>query len=163
MSLIKRGRFWHIKITVNGETIRRSTKTGNRRAAEQIEAALKVDLAKGNVGLRKKIPAPTLREFLTKEFQPFMDANCTAKLKTYRYYQHGLKQLLAFDRLANAQLDEITGDHIAAYVSKRFGEGLQIHKRTPSARRSSGDMHRQDTKSSQWRRHSKRRIAQKWR
>lgn len=55
-----------------------------------------------------------------------MDANCTAKLKTYRYYQHGLKQLLAFDRLADARLDEITGDHIAAYVSKRFGEGLQV-------------------------------------
>lgn len=103
-----------------------STKTGNRRAAEQIEAALKVDLAKGVAGLRKKKSAPTLREFLEKDFQPFIEATFAAKVQTFRYYRQRLQQLLAFDRLADCRLDAITGDHVAAYAQKRFTDGLKV-------------------------------------
>ena len=126
MSIIKRGKYWHIKVTINGQTIRKSTKNSNKRAAEQIEAALKVELAKGEAGIRKKMPAPTLREFLTGEFQSYIEASFSAKLKTYRYYMHGIKASLGFERLADARMDTITGDQIAAYASKRFADGLQV-------------------------------------
>lgn len=38
MPLIKRGRIWHVRTQVAGVTIAKSTKTANRRVAEQLEA-----------------------------------------------------------------------------------------------------------------------------
>lgn len=38
MSLVKRGKIWHVRTQVAGVTIAKSTKTANRRVAEQLEA-----------------------------------------------------------------------------------------------------------------------------
>src|SRR5262249_31087191 len=49
-----------------------------------------------------------------------------AKLKTRKYYEHGVKSLLADSKLANEQLDAITSEKVAAYVATRQQAGLQI-------------------------------------
>jgi hypothetical protein len=41
MAVYKRGDVWWYKFTFSGELIRESTKQGNKRVAEQIEAARK--------------------------------------------------------------------------------------------------------------------------
>src|SRR5215831_13838928 len=110
MAVYKRGKIWWYKFNWNGETIRESTKQGNKRVAEQMEATHKTSLAKGEVGLRDRKPAPTLREFAEADFLPFVRATFASKLKTLKYYEYGVKSLLAFEKLANSRLDAITGE-----------------------------------------------------
>ena len=45
-----------------------STKQTNKRIAEQMEAAHKTALAKGEVGIREKKSTPILKEFAEKHF-----------------------------------------------------------------------------------------------
>ncbi len=126
MAVYKRGKVWWYKFNWNGDNIRESTKQANKRIAEQMEAAHRTSLAKGEVGIRDRKLAPTLREFAEREFIPFAQSTFSAKEKTYRYYASGVKGLLAFERLANSRLDEITGEAIAAFVAKRRDAGLEI-------------------------------------
>jgi hypothetical protein len=53
MAVYKRGNVWWYKFSFNGEAIRESTKQTNKRVAEQIEAAHKTRLAKGEVGIEE--------------------------------------------------------------------------------------------------------------
>jgi hypothetical protein len=53
---------WWYKFTWNGHLIRESTKQNNKRVAEQMEAAHRTALAKGQVGIRDRKPIPTLRD-----------------------------------------------------------------------------------------------------
>jgi hypothetical protein len=64
---------WWYKFNWNGEKIRESTKQTNKRVAEQMEAAHKVALAKGEVGIRERKPVQTLSEFAEQEFLPFLN------------------------------------------------------------------------------------------
>jgi integrase len=50
----------------------------------------------------------------------------TAKEKTQKYYEYGVKSLLAFEKLASAHLDAITTETIGAFVGVRKSAGLQI-------------------------------------
>src|SRR5579872_4445074 len=93
-------KFWWYKFTWNGQLIRESTKQTNKRVAEQMEAAHRTSLAKGEVGIRDKKPAPTLREFAEKDFLPFVKSTFAAKPKTLAYYLNGVKRILEFEELA---------------------------------------------------------------
>ena len=76
---------WWYKFRWNGELIRESTKQTNKRIAEQMEAAHKTSLAKGEVGIREKKPVPTLKQFAENDFLPYVDATFAAKPKTKEY------------------------------------------------------------------------------
>ena len=110
---------WWYKFTWNGEPIRESTKQTNKRVAEQMEAAHRTALAKGEVGIRERKPVPTLKEFAERDFLPFVHSTFAAKLKTLAYYQNGVDRLLAFERLAGERLDNLTGDRVAEYITSR--------------------------------------------
>jgi integrase len=86
----------------------------------------KEGLAKGDVGIREKKPVPTLAEFAERHFLPFVRTTFKEKTKTHLYYKNGVKNLLAFERLAGKPLDAITTEEISAYSAKRQKEGLQI-------------------------------------
>ena len=81
MAVYKRGRVWWYRFTWNGRAIRESTKQTNKRVAEQIEAAHKTSLAKGEVGIREKKPAPTLKDFAERDFLPHVLGRFTEKPK----------------------------------------------------------------------------------
>ena len=51
MAVYKRGRVWWYRFTWKGEPIRETTTQTNKRVAEQIDAAHKTSLAKGEVGI----------------------------------------------------------------------------------------------------------------
>ena len=106
--------------------IRESTKQTNKRVAEQMESAHRTALAKGEVGIWDKKPVPTLKEFAERNFLPFIQATFQEKRNTRRYYEVGLKSLLAYGRLAGAHLDAITGEAIAGFISKRQQDGLKV-------------------------------------
>ena len=110
---------WWFKFTWNGEQIRESTKQTNKRVAEQMEAARRTAMAKGEVGIRDRAPVPTLKQFAEQQFLPFVRSTFAAKIKTRVYYENGVKNLLAFDRLAGEKLNGITTDRISEYATKR--------------------------------------------
>jgi site-specific recombinase XerD len=114
-----KSKYWWYKFTWNGEQIRESTKQTNKRVAEQMEAAHRTALARGEVGIGEKKPVPTLKEFAERDFLPFVRSTFAAKPKTLSYYENGINRLLAFERIAGERLDAISGDRIAEYVAKR--------------------------------------------
>jgi hypothetical protein len=72
---------WWYKFVWNGQLIRESTKQANKRVAEQMESAHRTALAKGEVGIRDRKPAPTLGAFIEADFLPFVRTTFAAKLK----------------------------------------------------------------------------------
>jgi len=126
MAVYKRGKVWWYKFTWNAEAIRESTKQTNKRVAEQIEAAHKTSLAKGEVGIRDRVKVPTLRDFIEQKFSPYIEARFLSKNNTLEYYRAGIKNLTGFIRLANCRLDKITVQDSAAFVRTRRGAGLQV-------------------------------------
>src|SRR3981189_3393389 len=106
-------KYWWYKCVWNSEPIRETTKQSNKRVAEQMEAAHRTALAKGEVGIRDKKPAPLLKDFAEHDFLPFVRSTFAAKPKTLAYYENGVTRLLAFERLAGERLDAITSDIVA--------------------------------------------------
>jgi hypothetical protein len=56
----RKSRNWSYKFTWNGKVVRKSSKQTNKRIAEQMEAAHKTALAKGEIGIHEKKSIPTL-------------------------------------------------------------------------------------------------------
>jgi integrase len=121
-----KSKYWWYKFTWNGMLVRQSTKQTNKRVAEQMEAAHRTALAKGEVGIRAKKPVPTLKEFAECDFLPFVRSTFTAKVQTMKYYEHGVKTLLSFGKLATARLDSITTETIGAFIAARKSRGVEI-------------------------------------
>ena len=126
MGIYKRGGIYWYRFNWNGEKVRESTKQGNPRVARQIEAAHKTALAKGEVGIRERTPAPTLRVFAERDFRPYVESRFKDKPNTLAYYNFGLKRLLEFTSLANSTLDTITAAKIIAFIAKRREEELEV-------------------------------------
>ena len=130
MAVYKRGKVWWYKFTWNGEKIRESTKHANKRIAEQIEAAHKTSLAKGEVNIRERVKVPTLREFST-EFEKAIETQCAEKPRTVEFYVSRVRLLLASE-LADRTLDEIDEGAIEKYRQTRAAT-LSRRKKTLSA------------------------------
>src|SRR5690242_14125169 len=90
---------WWYKFMWNGEPIRESTKQANKRVAEQMEAAHRTALAKGEVGIREKKPVPTLEVFADRDFLPFVRATSAAKPRTIKFYENSVRNLKACTKL----------------------------------------------------------------
>jgi len=91
-----------------------------------MEAAYRTQLAKGEVGLEERPPAPMLAEFMEKEFLPWAEATFKNKRKTFVWYRGGVRRLAEFADIATVRLDAITGKHVSAYVARRQTDGLGI-------------------------------------
>lgn len=121
-----KSKYWWYKFTWNGEPIRQSTKQSNKRVAEQMEAAHRTALAKGEVGIRARKPVPALKDFAEHDFLPFVRSTFSTKEKTLKYYEYGVKSLLAFEKLAGARLGAITTETIGAFIGARKDAGVLI-------------------------------------
>jgi integrase len=117
---------WWYKFTWNGQPVRESTKQTNKRVAEQIEAAHKASLAKGEVGIRDRKAFPTLSEFADQRFLPFVEARFADKPKTLEYYKTGLKRIREFPDLAGSRLDAVSQSEITDFTQSLRADGLQV-------------------------------------
>lgn len=127
MSLYKRGDVWWYEFVFSGERIRESTKQANKRVAEQMAAARRTQLAKGEVGIKDKLKAPTLAEYATESFLPHVEARKgAAKPKTLAFYRNNVANLLQFEKFAGARLDQIDVPLIDSYITRRRKMGKQI-------------------------------------
>jgi integrase len=128
MAIFKRGRIYWYHFWFNGQHVQESTKQGNPRVARQMEAAHRTALAKGEVGIREKKPAPTLAEFIRDRFEPWAKSNFEhSSPKTWRdWYRAQMRALIAYASLGNVKLDQITSEHVADYAAHRQAQGLQV-------------------------------------
>jgi integrase len=117
---------WWYKFVWDGKRIRESTRQPVKRVAEQMEAAHKARLARGEVGIREKKSIPTFKEFAATEFLPFIDSRFLNKPKTLKYYRNGLKSLSAFTPIATANLDSISTRDVTGFISTLRKAGLQV-------------------------------------
>ncbi len=86
-----------VPLRLGGPEIRLSTKQGNKRIAEQMEAAHRTSLAKGEVGLRTAKKSPVLREFAEASSSPIsvptLGRSCHDPI-----HEAGVKMLIASSR-----------------------------------------------------------------
>ena len=110
---------WWFKFVWNGEPIRESTKQTNKRVAEQMEAARRTALAKGEVGIRDRKAAPTLAEFLDRDYLPFVRTTMTTEPNTVLFYENCAANLKAHKKLGSTPLDKIDHDLIQVFIKSR--------------------------------------------
>jgi integrase len=117
VSIYKRGGIYWYKFMWKGELVRESTKQGNDKVARQMEAAHKTSLAKGEVGIREKKPVATLREFLERDFIPYVESKHATKPGTLEYYRDGANMVLKCDWVGE-KLDQISDQHAQQFAAK---------------------------------------------
>jgi integrase len=117
MAVYKRGDVWWYEFVFNGQRIRHSTKQGNKRVAEQIVAARKTQLAKREVGVEDRKPAPMLEDFIPR-FDRAIEVQCAERPRTVQFYKAKIKTLLASD-LASTRIDAIDEAAVERYVQAR--------------------------------------------
>jgi integrase len=120
MSIFKRGKVYWYKFMWNGEMIRESTRQGNDKKARNIESAHRTALANGLVGIREKKAAPSLEDFLKKDFKPFVEAKHTDKPSTAEYYVDGSGMVCKCD-FASLPIDKISDQHAQQFAAKYAG------------------------------------------
>lgn len=126
MSLYKRGDVWWYEFVFSGERIRESTKQSNKRIAEQMAAARRTQLAKGEVGIKDRKRAPTLAEYAQMVFLPHVTARKSGKANTLASYRNSVKNLMAFEKLGAAPLDRIDVQLIDLFITRRRAAGAQV-------------------------------------
>ena len=130
MSIYKRGNVYWYDFLFNSVRYQGTTKQGNQRVAQQIEAAKRTQLAKGEVWIREQKPVPSFAEF-EKRFRSKMQIDHAAKPKTLFHYTNGLNRLLEFDKLRNAKLDEVDRGMIDDYIAHRSKTTFGKKKKKP--------------------------------
>jgi integrase len=118
MAIFKRGGVYWFHFWFNGQHVQRSTKQGNPNVARTIESAYRTALAKGEVGIFERKPAPTLKEF-KQRFIETIEVRSAAKPKTVEFYKQQLARLLDFEPLSKSRLDRIDESLIESYVKRR--------------------------------------------
>jgi integrase len=122
MGIYKRGETYWYKFMFNGELVRKSTKQGSDKVARRIEAAHRTRLADGLVGIREKKIVMTLADFLSDRIEPWAKKQ---KRSSWLWYRSGIRPA-SRDEIAKVKLNEITGETIAEYASRRQEEGLKV-------------------------------------
>ena len=106
-----------------GGRYQRATGVGDKKVARQIEAAFRTVLAKGEVGIAERKPAPALKDF-AQRFMDFIQVRCKEKPRTVQFYGERLARLLTFDGLTSTRLDQIDEPLIDSYIQHRSREVL---------------------------------------
>jgi integrase len=101
-----------------------------------MEAACRTQLAKGEVGLIERKPAPTLKVFSAR-FTEAIEVRCAEKPMTISFYKSKLDRLLEYEPLASAKFDRIDEALIEQYVQARrntlIGKGEDKRNLSPAS------------------------------
>jgi integrase len=103
----KGSRYLYIRFKWKGRKIDRSSRCLTRKDAKVVEARIRSELALGNFGILEPEDAPSLAEFLAKDFLPFAEAKHKEVPKTVAYYRYGCRTL-SRSKLSHLKLDAIT-------------------------------------------------------
>jgi integrase len=118
MGLVKRGSMWWMSFMFNGQQIRRSTGTGDKRLAEAVLSKVKVQIIEGRFFEKQEPQERTLAELLDR-----YASEHAARRANHRRELTSIKNLTGF--FGNPRLDHITPKLIVAYKNKRYTDGVK--------------------------------------
>jgi integrase len=118
MGLFKRGQIWWISITQQGQRIRESTGTHDRRLAEAILGKVRTRLIEGRFFEVREEKERTFAEMMER-----VEAEHVVKLVSQRTYRGFIKRLV--DALGPYRLADITPSMVSQYKQRRYREGLK--------------------------------------
>jgi integrase len=117
MAVYKRGGVYWFEFVFQGRRIRKPTKTSSKQAAREIEASYRVRLAKGEVGIEEKAPAPDFKAAV-RDFLAWSKLEHSAKPGTHRRYVTSSKALLRYFK--DSPLDRITSESVEQFKQWRI-------------------------------------------
>lgn len=111
----------------NGHRVKESTRQKNRAIARQMQAARKTDLARGEVGLKRR-SCPEFRAFVESEFLPWFEAMHQEHPRTHRRHQVAVVPLLNF--FSGRTLNEVDQGMVEQYKARRIRERSSVTGRS---------------------------------
>jgi integrase len=119
--LVKRGKVWHLKIKFNGQTIRRSTYTDDKKLARKIEIKVMNALVENKWFHRDPAETTLFRDVWEKYLRE--EARYKAE-KTYSRFIQCAKNFLP--EVGHLTLTEITSSILSTYKAKRLEDGVTL-------------------------------------
>lgn len=119
MRIYKRGSVYWYELVYNGQRYQKSTKSSNRRAANEIASAFHTALAKGDVGIVERKPIPAF-DAAMKSFLKWSEQEHHAHPRTALRYKVSSAALLRFFK--KMALDKITPEDVERYKTERAAE-----------------------------------------
>jgi integrase len=121
MKVFKRGAIYWFEMVFDGQRIQRSTKSKNKRDAEQILSAFHTALVKGEVGITERKPIPTFRAAMS-DFLCWSEQSL--KKPTHRRYKTSAVALLKHFR--ETPLDKIGPEEVESFKTTRARERTTV-------------------------------------
>jgi integrase len=105
--IYRRGKIWWFNFVYNGKHIQKSTRQANKQIARDAEAAERMRLVKGDLGIERKAirPVPSFEDFKAV-FMEWVRAE-KSNVRTQEFYETCYNRLCALRELAKAKLNEI--------------------------------------------------------
>ena len=117
MGLVKRGSMWWMSFMFNGQQVRRSTGTGDKRLAEAVLSKVKVQIIEGRF-FENDAQQRSLAELMDR-----YASEHAARRANHRRELTSIQNLAGF--FGNPRLDHITPKLIVAYKNKRYTDGVK--------------------------------------
>ena len=133
MALFKRGKFYWYEFWFEGRRYRKSTGVANQRDAGEIERSFRTALAKADVGITERKPAPNFRAAMADFLKWSSGAQ---KQSTHRRYKTSSIALLSHFR--DTTMDRISSDDVERFKTTRAREYKTVRgkeKRVPTKKR----------------------------
>ncbi len=118
MGLVKRGSTWWMSFMYQGQQVRRSTGTADKRLAEAILGKVRCQIVEGRFFDKPKEQERTLMELLDR----YLSEHAARRANHYRELT-SVKNLKVF--FGNPMLDQITPKLIVAYKNQRYTDGVK--------------------------------------
>ena len=116
MGLVKRGTTWWMSFMYQGQQVRRSTGTADRRLAEAILGQVRVQIIEGRFFEKPEAQHRTLKELMDR-----YESEHAARRANHRRELTSIKNLKSF--FGDPTLDHITPKLIVAYKNRRYVDG----------------------------------------
>ena len=118
MGLVKRGTTWWMSFMYQGQQIRRSTGTSDKRLAEAILGKVRGQIVEGRFFEKPIEQQRTVTELLDR-----YTSEHAARRANYRRELTSVKNLKTF--FGNPTLDQVTPKRIVAYKNQRYTDGVK--------------------------------------
>jgi integrase len=118
MGLVKRGHTWWISFMYQGQQVRRSTGTTDKRLAEAILGQVKVQIIEGRFFEKPEAQQRTLTELLDRYLSEHAARRANARRELT-----SVKNLKAF--FGTPTLEQVTPRRIVAYKNQRYADGVK--------------------------------------
>ena len=118
MGLVKRGNTWWMSFMYQGQQVRRSTGTADKRVADAIFGKVKVQIIEGRFFEKPEEQHRTLKELMDR-----YATEHAARRANHRRELTSIKNLKTF--FGNPTLDQITPKRIVAYKNQRYTDGVK--------------------------------------